>query len=125
MVRSVEVEGHVSRRVLPGWSVVVARPVTTSSPVHACVVPLTVPLRRSPGDTTKRPMHAEDCGACLSFGLLLDDVAAASGSTSNVFSILPAYFGSDGSIGYDIQRRRYQRTGCSGCVNPASTAGQP
>ena len=33
----------------------------------------------------------------------LGDVAAASGSTSNVFSILPEYFGSDGSIRYDIQ----------------------
>jgi hypothetical protein len=33
----------------------------------------------------------------------LHDVAAASGSTSNVFSILPEYFGSDGSIRYDIQ----------------------
>src|SRR5258706_3149430 len=33
----------------------------------------------------------------------LSDVAAASGSTSNVFSILPEYFGSDGSIRYDIQ----------------------
>ncbi len=33
----------------------------------------------------------------------ISDVAAASGSTSNVFSILPEYFGSDGSIRYDIQ----------------------
>ncbi|HEY2550354.1 MAG TPA: hypothetical protein VGI64_07230 [Streptosporangiaceae bacterium] len=33
----------------------------------------------------------------------LNDVAAASGSASNVFSILPEYFGSDGSIRYDIQ----------------------
>jgi hypothetical protein len=33
----------------------------------------------------------------------VNDVAAASGSTSNVFSILPEYFGSDGSIRYDIQ----------------------
>jgi hypothetical protein len=33
----------------------------------------------------------------------LRDVAAASGSNSNVFSILPEYFGSDGSIRYDIQ----------------------
>jgi hypothetical protein len=33
----------------------------------------------------------------------INDVAAASGSTSNVFSILPEYFGSDGSIRYDIQ----------------------
>jgi hypothetical protein len=31
------------------------------------------------------------------------DVAAASGSTSNVYSILPEYSGSDGSIRYDIQ----------------------
>jgi len=74
---------------------------------------------------TKRRTRAQDVDACLSFGLLLNDVAAASGSTSNVFSILPAYFGSDGSIRYDIERRRYQRTGCSGRVNPASTAGQP
>jgi hypothetical protein len=33
----------------------------------------------------------------------VNDVAAASGSTSNVFSILPEYFGSDGSIRYDVQ----------------------
>lgn len=33
----------------------------------------------------------------------LNDVAAASGSTSNVYSILPEYSGSDGSIRYDIQ----------------------
>ena len=33
----------------------------------------------------------------------VNDVAAASGSTSNVFSILPEYSGSDGSIRYDIQ----------------------
>jgi hypothetical protein len=33
----------------------------------------------------------------------LGDVASASGSSSNVFSILPEYFGSDGSIRYDIQ----------------------
>ena len=33
----------------------------------------------------------------------INDVAAASGSTSNVFSILPEYFGSDGSIRYDVQ----------------------
>ncbi len=33
----------------------------------------------------------------------IHDVAAASGSTTNVFSILPEYFGSDGSIRYDIQ----------------------
>jgi hypothetical protein len=31
------------------------------------------------------------------------DVAAASGQTTNVFSILPEYSGSDGSIRYDIQ----------------------
>jgi len=31
------------------------------------------------------------------------DVAAASGSKTNVFSILPEYFGSDGSIRYDVQ----------------------
>jgi len=33
----------------------------------------------------------------------VNDVAAASGSTTNVFSILPEYFGSDGAIRYDIQ----------------------
>jgi hypothetical protein len=33
----------------------------------------------------------------------LRDVAAGSGSNNNVFSILPEYFGSDGSIRYDIQ----------------------
>ncbi|HYK27292.1 MAG TPA: hypothetical protein VEV61_04935 [Streptosporangiaceae bacterium] len=33
----------------------------------------------------------------------LTDVAAASGSATNVFSILPEYFGSDGSIRYNIQ----------------------
>jgi len=33
----------------------------------------------------------------------VNDVAAASGSTTNVFSILPEYFGSDGSIRYDIK----------------------
>ena len=33
----------------------------------------------------------------------ITDVAAASGSTNNVYSILPEYFGSDGSIRYDIQ----------------------
>ena len=33
----------------------------------------------------------------------LNDVAAASGSTSNVYSILPEYSGSDGSIRYDFQ----------------------
>jgi hypothetical protein len=36
-------------------------------------------------------------------GQYLNDVAAASGSTSNVYSILPEYSGSDGSIRYDIQ----------------------
>ncbi|MGN6678925.1 MAG: hypothetical protein ACTHKL_14265 [Streptosporangiaceae bacterium] len=33
----------------------------------------------------------------------IDDVAADSGKTSNIFSILPEYFGSDGSIRYDVQ----------------------
>ena len=33
----------------------------------------------------------------------INDVAAASGSATNVFSILPEYFGSDGSIRYAIQ----------------------
>jgi hypothetical protein len=33
----------------------------------------------------------------------LGDVAAASGSASNVYSILPEYFGTDGSIRYDIK----------------------
>ena len=33
----------------------------------------------------------------------INDVAAASGSTSNVFSILPEYFGSDGAIRYEVQ----------------------
>jgi len=33
----------------------------------------------------------------------LGDVAAASGKTSNVFSILPEYFGTDGSIRYDVK----------------------
>jgi hypothetical protein len=33
----------------------------------------------------------------------VNDVAAASGSATNVYSILPEYFGSDGSIRYDIQ----------------------
>jgi hypothetical protein len=33
----------------------------------------------------------------------LSDVAAASGQTSNVFSILPEYSGTDGSVRYDIQ----------------------
>lgn len=33
----------------------------------------------------------------------IHDVAAASGSTSNVFSILPEYFGTDGSIRYKVR----------------------
>jgi hypothetical protein len=32
----------------------------------------------------------------------LSDVASASGSTSNVYSILPEYFGTDGAIRYDV-----------------------
>jgi hypothetical protein len=46
------------------------------------------------------PMAASYTGLLTRY---VNDVAAASGSTTNVFSILPEYFGSDGSIRYDIQ----------------------
>src|SRR5215472_11415090 len=49
------------------------------------------------------PAHPMDAGYTSLLTQYIDDVAAASGSTSNVFSILPEYFGSDGAIRYDIQ----------------------
>src|SRR5215470_17995969 len=49
------------------------------------------------------PGHPMDPSYTSLLSQYLGDVAAASGSTTNVFSILPEYFGSDGSIRYDIQ----------------------
>ena len=49
------------------------------------------------------PGHPMDPAYTSLLTQYVNDVGAASGSTSNVFSILPEYSGSDGSIRYDIQ----------------------